>query len=79
MENILQNNENYSELDFSFKEIKYNKMRTFQFADEPELIHIFKIRDNEYMVVYEDAYDLNTGKVEFGNKIKIENKFNIKL
>lgn len=25
--------------EFKFKEIEYNKMRTFQFADEPELIH----------------------------------------
>jgi len=54
-------------------------MRTFQFADEPELIHIFKIRDNEYMIVHEDGYDQNTGMVDFGSKEEVENKYKIKL
>lgn len=65
--------------EFKFKEIEYNKMRTFQFADEPELIHIFKIRDNEYMVVHEDGYDQNTGNVDFGSKEEVENRYEIKL
>lgn len=65
--------------EFKFKEIEYNKVRTFQFADEPELIHIFKIRDDEYMVVHEDGWDQSTGKVDFGSKEEVENKNEIKL
>lgn len=65
--------------EFKFKEIEYNKVRTFQFADEPVLIHIFKIRDDEYMVVHEDGYDQSTGKVDFSSKEEVENRYEIKL
>ncbi len=54
--------------------------KSFSHADEPIIIHIVKTGFiNRYMVVWEDAHDLETGKVEFGTKIEIENKFNIKL
>jgi hypothetical protein len=62
-----------------WREISSSKVKTFQLEDEPELLHIIKIRDNEYMVVYEDAYDLDTGTLVFYNKETIKNKFNINL
>lgn len=60
-------------------EIKGKKVRTFQLGEEPELIHILNVRHNEYLVVQEDGYDLNTGKVEFFNKKQIKNKYKIKI
>jgi len=62
----------------NFKEI-ISSWRTFQLEDEPELIHIHQVRDDEYIVVYEDAYDINTGEVDFFNKESLERRFNIKL
>lgn len=55
-------------------------VKTFNLKDEPELIHIIKTgyRD-EYMIVYEDAHNLNTGKVEFANKKQIKDKYGIDL
>ena len=57
-----------------------SKSKSFQLGDEPEVIHIIKTGfiDN-YMVVHEDAYELELGKVEFGTKIEIETKYNITL
>lgn len=61
-------------------EIEGNKKWTFQLGDHPELIHIIKTGfDDLYIVVYEDAYDLHTGKTEFGSKQTIEDKFGIEL
>jgi hypothetical protein len=69
------------------KEIKSN-CRTFQYTtkingiieNEPELIHVIKTGfKDKYMVVYEDAYELDLGEVEFGTKKEIESKFNIIL
>lgn len=57
--------------------LKYDKLKTYQLGDLPELIHVFKIRNNEYMVVYEDGYDFNTGKLDFFNKEDLEEVFNI--
>lgn len=55
-------------------------IKTFRLQDEPELIHIIKTGfKDKYMVVYEDAYELNLGKVSFGTKTEIENKFNVIL
>lgn len=57
-----------------------NVTKTFRLQDEPELIHIIKtgFRD-KYMVVYEDAYELNIGKVIYGTKLEIESRFGITL
>lgn len=52
---------------------------TFQLENKPELIYIIKIRNDEYMVVHEDGYDLDTGKVEFMNAEKIKSKYGIVL
>jgi hypothetical protein len=60
-------------------EISNNLWTTYQFGKEPELVHIYKHRDNEYLVAYSDAYDLSTGKCEVLNKLDIESKFNIKI
>jgi len=57
--------------DLKWKEIQSNKVRVFQLGDEPEIVYLIKIRENEYMSIYEDGYDQNTGKVEFLNKEQI--------
>ena len=56
------------------------KKWTFQYLDEPELIHIIKTGfKNKYMLVWEDAYEISIGKVEFHSKESIEDKYNIEL
>jgi hypothetical protein len=57
-----------------------NVTKTFRLGNEPELIHIIKTGfKDKYMVVYEDAYELNLGEVLYGTKLGIENEFNINL
>jgi len=54
--------------------------QTFSYGNEPELIHIIKTGfKNKYMIVWEDAYELVLGEVEFGSKEEIEQRFDIKL
>ena len=55
-------------------------VKTFQLKDEPELIHIIKTGFvDKYMIVYEDAYELMLGNVEFASRENIEKRFKIKL
>ena len=62
-----------------YVEIK-SQCRTFHLQDEPELIHVIKTGfKDKYMVVYEDAFEVELGKVIFGTKVEIESKFNISL
>lgn len=57
-----------------------NNTKTFRLEEEPELIHVIKTGfKDKYMVVYEDAYELNLGKVIFGTKKEIDDKFKISL
>jgi len=57
-----------------------NVTKTFRLEDEPELIHVIKTGfEDKYMVVYEDAYGLNIGKVTYGTKAEIEGRFGITL
>lgn len=60
-------------------EFKSNKIRTFRLEEEPEIIYLIKIRDNEYMIVHEDGYDMNTGTVNFVNNKEIKDKYNIDI
>lgn len=61
------------------KEIK-SPCRTFQFGDEPELIHVIKTGfKNRYMIVHEDAYEFLLGKVEFKTREEIKNIYNIEV
>jgi hypothetical protein len=57
--------------DLKWKEIQSNKVRTFQLGDEPEIFYLIKIREDEYMIVFVDGYDQQTGKVEFANKQQV--------
>jgi len=60
-------------------EIKSN-CRCFQWGDEPELIHVIKTGFNDrYMIVHEDAYELNLGKVEFLSRKEIKDIYKIDL
>jgi hypothetical protein len=62
-----------------WKELQ-SSARCFQLDGEPELIHIVKTGFSDmYMVIHEDAYQLMLGKVEFGTKLQIEEKFKIEL
>ena len=63
----------------NWKEINYKNIRTFQLEDEPELIHIFELRENELMIVHESGTDVGSGQVEFLDIAELENKYNIKL
>jgi len=57
-----------------------NVTKTFRLQGEPELIHVIKTGfKDKYMVVYEDAYELNIGKVTYGTKLEIESRFGITL
>lgn len=62
-----------------WKEIQSNKVRVFQLDEEPEIFYLIKIRENEYMIIHEDGYDLNTGKVEFANKKEVNERYNINI
>jgi hypothetical protein len=62
-----------------WKEIE-NMTWCFQLLDEPELIHVIKTGfENMYMIVHEDAYQRNLGKVEMGTREEIENTYQITL
>lgn len=57
-----------------------NVTKIFRLEDEPELIHVIKTGfKDKYIVVYEDAYELNIGKVTYGTKAEIEGRFGITL
>ena len=65
---------------WKFKEIKSPQVRTFQWADEPEIIHIIKTGfEDTYLVVWEDAFEVMIGKTEILSKKQIRDKFNIEL
>ena len=54
--------------------------RSFQFGDDPELIHIIKTGfKDRYMIVHEDAYEFMLGKVEFATQQEIMDRFEIDL
>jgi len=59
--------------------IKSN-ISTFQFGQEPELIHIIKTgHKNQYIIVYEDAYEYMNGKCELLSSEGIKKKFDIDI
>lgn len=61
-------------------EIKGAEYRRFQWGTEPELIHIIKTGfEDRYMVIWEDAYELHLGNVDFLSKKQLEEKFKITL
>jgi len=70
-----------------YKDFKYHEitnperpMRTYQLEDEPELIHIIKTGfKDKYIVVYEDAYELELGKTNIFTKAQLEKVFKITL
>lgn len=63
-----------------WKEIDCNNVKAFQYGDYPELIYIIKTGfENKYMVLYEDAYQLNIGHTKILTKEKIKEQYNIEL
>ena len=56
------------------------RVRTFQWGDFPELIHIVKTGfKDKYIVVYEDAHELTVGETNVLTKAEVEAKFEITL
>lgn len=49
-------------MDLGWREVENPKVKAFQHKDE--IIYVIKVRDNEYMVLHEDAHGIGTGKVE---------------
>ena len=61
-----------------WEEIKGAEYHCFQWGNDPELIHIIKTGfADRYMIVWEDAYELSLGNVEFLSKNEIEQRFKI--
>jgi hypothetical protein len=57
-----------------------NNVKSFQLIDEPEVVHIIKTCFvNKYMLVFEDAYEVNLGKVVFATKEEIAKYYKIQL
>jgi hypothetical protein len=62
-----------------WKEIK-STTKTFQFGDEPELIHITRTgHENQYIVSYEDVYQYLNGNSELLTSQEIKHKFDINI
>lgn len=62
-----------------WRQIKSNT-KTFQFGEEPELIHITKTgQEDQYIVSYEDAYQYLNGTCELLTTKGIKEKFNIDI
>lgn len=63
-----------------WKEIDCNNVKCFQYGDDPELIYIVKTGfKNKYMVLYEDAYQLNIGHTKILSREDIKEQYNIEL
>ena len=63
--------------DLNWNEFKSSKIKSYQLGNEPEVVYVIKIRHNEYLVVHEDGYDLNTGKTEFLSAVELKLKYSI--
>ena len=62
-----------------WNEIKGKDVRVFQFKDVPEIFYLIPTREDEYMIVHDDAWEINTGKVEHLNSSEIKSKYGIEL
>jgi len=61
-----------------WKEIQLKqKIKSFQLEDEPELIHVIYVRDNEYIVVHECGYDKQEERVEIHTNESLFKKYSI--
>lgn len=54
--------------DLEWKEIKSNKVKVFQLGDEPEIFYLIKIREDKYMIVFDDGWGQKTGELKFITK-----------
>lgn len=54
-----------------------SQIRSFQFGDEPELIHIIKSGfPDKYLVIHEDPFMLGEAEILTKEKIKLKYKIN---
>ncbi len=64
----------------TWSETECNNVQRFQFGDFPEIIYVIKTGfKNKYIVVNEDAYELQIGETKLMTKDKVEKMYNIKL
>lgn len=63
-----------------WKEVKWFEIKTYQLGEEPEIFHVIPSGNpGLYIVLHDDAYEIDRGKVEFFNKEELEEKYKIKL
>jgi|TARA_R110000851_G_scaffold308922_2_gene468122 hypothetical protein len=62
-----------------WKEITGKKIRTFQLADEPYVIYVIPTRHDEYVIVKDDAYEMETGETEMLKGDEVKDKYGINL
>ena len=63
-----------------WKEIDCNNVKCFQYGDYPQLIYIVKTGfKDKYMVLYEDAHELNIGHTKILSRENIKESFKIEL
>lgn len=58
-------------------EIPKPKVKAYQLGEEPEAIYVVRIRDDEFMIIHEDAFGIKTGVVEFLNTKELHDKYGI--
>ena len=62
-----------------WNQVKSNT-KSFQFGEEPELIHIIKTGHNDqYIIAYEDAYEYLNGQCELLTSEGVFKKFGINI
>lgn len=63
-----------------WKRLKCNNVIKFQLSDEPEVIYIIKTAfDDKYIIVQEDAYEINIGDTEILSEADIKAKYDIDI
>jgi len=65
--------------DLKWKEISGRKIRIFQLADEPYVIYVIPTRIDEYMIVEDNAYEMETGDIEILKGSEFKDKYGIDL
>jgi hypothetical protein len=79
MDELMQVTERTNE-QFVWSRIGFGLKQTFQFADEPEFMHVLETGFKDlWMLIFEDAYEHQLGEVQFHTRQSIEEKFGIKL
>lgn len=64
--------------DLKWQSVQPASISSFQFGNEPEVLHIIKSGfKDKYIVVFEDAYEISMGDILILNSEEIKEKFGI--